>query len=144
MLVEGCLDPSIEYISESLSLLLAEPLNASVLILISTVHRSSGCYQIRQPLETQQEAQGEPLLRNRDPQRTTSSSYRCPHRLPGITDTHKSRDGILRAGRSVILHQEERQACGQSSSRRYGSEIPNAAGWRSQRGHCPAFPQTTG
>ena len=69
--------------------------SASVLIPISAGYRSSRCYQISQSSEAQQEAQGEPLLRNRDPQRPAPSPHRCPNRLPRVSVAYTFGDGVL-------------------------------------------------
>jgi hypothetical protein len=73
----------------------ADYLYRSMLMFMFTGQRSSSSYQIGQPCQAKQEAQGEPLLRDRNPERTTSSTYRCTHRLPRITNMHKLGHGIL-------------------------------------------------
>lgn len=62
---------------------------------LSAVHGSSCSYQISQPCQTQQETQGQPLLRDRDPERPAPSPYRRSDRLPRIHDAYKPGDGIL-------------------------------------------------
>jgi len=86
---------SLESISDETFSSLSSFSCAPVLIPISAGYRSSRCYQISQPSEAQQEAQGEPLLRNRDPQRPPPSSHRCPDRLPRVIVTYTFGDGVL-------------------------------------------------
>ena len=62
--------------------------------------------QIRPPAEAQQEAKGQPLLRDPYPQRAPSSTHCRPHRLSGVVGPYTPGHGVLPAGGSVVLHQE--------------------------------------
>lgn len=66
------------------------------------------CHQIRRLAQAQQEVEGEPLLRDRNPKELEASTHRFSYGLPRDYRAYTPGHGVLRAWGLIILHQEER------------------------------------
>lgn len=100
-------------------------------------------YQIRGLEQTQQEAQGQPLLGNSHPEGPSPSTYRGVDRLPGNNRTYTSSHGVLRVGRLVLFHQETRHPVPARSHQRHGGEISKPHSRRVKRSRRSAFLKAT-